>query len=121
MEREFLPYELAFELKQLGFNHPCICIYSSPNIKELKNVMQIYKNSELSLETSCTAHMYQQAFRFFREKYKIRFFIQSGMSDLGEFFKIIFPDGESRSFSYATYELAEIECLNTLIEIVKSK
>ena len=43
------------------------------------------------------------------------------MSDLGEFFKIIFPDGESRSFSYATYELAEIECLNTLIEIVKTK
>lgn len=59
--------------------------------------------------------------RWFREKYKVRFFIQSGMSDLGEFFKVIFPDGEQRGMSYTTYEEAELECLKKLIEIVKNK
>lgn len=61
------------------------------------------------------------AFRWFRQKYKVRFFIQSGMSDLGEFFKIIFPDGEQRGMSYTTHEEAELACLQKLIEIVKTK
>ena len=42
------------------------------------------------------------------------------MSDLGEFFKVIFPDGEQRGVSYPTYEEAELSCLIKLIEIVKS-
>ena len=59
------------------------------------------------------------AFRWFREKYKIRFIIQSGMSDLGEFFKVLFPDGQVRNMSYNTCEEAEHACLEKLIEIIK--
>jgi len=61
------------------------------------------------------------AFRWFREKYKIRFIIQSSMSDLGEYFKVIFPNGEQRNVSYNTPEAAELECLKKLIEIVKNQ
>ena len=119
MEKEFVSYDLALELKKLGFDEKCFSFYDKYEDLYESEGYYSYKDNVCSDEV--VAPIYSQAFRFFREKYKIRFFIQSGMSDLGEFFKIIFPDGESRSFSYATYELAEIECLNTLIEIVKNK
>jgi hypothetical protein len=41
------------------------------------------------------------------------------MSDLGEYFKLIFPNGETRSVAYPTYEEAENACIDKLIEITK--
>jgi hypothetical protein len=41
------------------------------------------------------------------------------MSDLGEYFKLIFPNGEKRSVAYPTYEEAENACIDKLIEIAK--
>ena len=113
MEKEFVPYELALELKELGMDlgwYNYLNFYDS-STKEFCFVMK-----------DVPAPLYQQAFRWFREKYKVRFFIESGMSsNWGEFFKVIFPDGEQRGMSYTTYEEAEIECLQKLIEIVKTK
>jgi hypothetical protein len=110
MNREFIPYEQALELKELGMDlgwDSYIEFYDT-STKDFCDIMK-----------EVPAPLYQQAFRWFREKYKIRFFIQSGMSDLGEFFKVIFPDGEQRNMSYTTYEEAELACLKKLIEIVK--
>ena len=112
MEKEFVPYELSLELKQLGMDlgwYNYLNFYDS-STKEFCFVMK-----------DVPAPLYQQAFRWFRDKYQLRFFIQSGMSDLGEFFKVIFPDGEQRGMSYTTYEEAELACLQKLIEIVKNK
>jgi hypothetical protein len=122
MEKEFVPYELALRMKQFGFNEPCFGEWQ--NLKTGKNIVideedRIYNVSILGADIK--APTYSQAFRWFREKYKVRFFIQSGMSDLGEFFKVIFPDGEQRGMSYITYEEAELACLQKLIEIVKTK
>jgi hypothetical protein len=104
-DKEFVPYQQSLDMKELGFDEPSISGYSYPNSDKLLS----------------QAILYQQAFRWFREKYKIRFFIQSGMSDLGEFFKVIFPIGEVRSMSYPTYEEAEQACLVKLIDIVKKQ
>jgi hypothetical protein len=113
MEKEFVPYELALELKELGMDlgwYNYLNFYDS-STKEFCFVMK-----------DVPAPLYQQAFRWFREKYKVRFFIESGMSsNWGEFFKVIFPDGEQRGMSYTTYEEAELACLQKLIEIVKTK
>jgi len=130
MEKEFVPYELSLELKQLGFDEPCFAYYSYDGdyilgIDEVRfDTISTYdQNSNLSKDSNaCSAPLYQQAFRWFREKYKVRFFIESGMSsNWGEFFKVIFPDGEQRGMSYTTYEEAELACLQKLIEIVKTK
>jgi hypothetical protein len=129
MEKEFIPYEQALELKKLGFNEPCWGHYTSSGVLQtvedynrfgvsISEMISKDFNSESFMKEICKAPLYQQAFRWFREKYKIRFFIQSGMSDLGEFFKVIFPDGEQRNMSYTTYEEAELACLKKLIEIV---
>jgi hypothetical protein len=129
LEKEFIPYQQSLDMKELGFDEPCFGFYTYKgeirrytNFDGELNDFQTLKNSEITLgELSfCTVPTYSQAFRWFREKYKIRFFLQSGMSDLGEFFKVIFPDGEQRGVSYPIYEEAELECLKKLIEIIKS-
>ena len=119
MKKEFIPYEQTLELRELGFDEPCFGFYDeSLYFPNNENKYGTFCNQKLDVP-SCSAPLYQQAFRWFREKYKIRFFIQSGMSDLGEFFKVIFPDGEQRNMSYITYEEAELACIKKLIEIVK--
>jgi hypothetical protein len=120
MEKEFVPYELALELKQLGFDEKCFSFYDKYEDLYESEGYYSYKDNVCSDEV--VAPLYQQAFRWFREKYKVRFFIESGMSsNWGEFFKVIFPDGEQRGMSYITYEEAELACLKKLIEIVKEK
>lgn len=116
MKKEFVPYEVALELKELEFVEPCYSLYNS--FGEFIMSTDSVDYNQLPFTSAPT---YSQAFRWFREKYKVRFFIQSGMSDLGEFFKVIFPDGEQRGMSYTTYEEAELACLKKLIEVVKTK
>lgn len=131
MNKEFIPYEQALELKELGFDEKCLTSYNSK--KELVGVFDTALQDKFVEVEDCfvfnskihttfvAAPLYQQAFRWFREKYKLRFIIQSSMSDLGEYFKLIFPDGEYRGMAYPTYEEAELACLKKLIEIIKTK
>jgi len=65
MEKEFIPYEQALALKELGFNEPCLGYYI-----ELRNpqegILTIDK-CENNID-GVLAPLYQQAFRWFREK-----------------------------------------------------
>ncbi len=121
MEKEFVPYELALELKHLGFDEPCLAVFNDSKQFRINSESRNWNDNLVNGDTT-SSPTYSQAFRWFREKYKVRFFIESGMSsNWGEFFKVIFPDGEQRGMSYTTYEEAELECLKKLIEIVKTK
>jgi hypothetical protein len=128
MEKDFVPSNLSLELKGLNFDKPCFGRYYykesypmlNPNSEETELVFefgQYIKQTEITI----LAPTFSQAFRWFRKNYKIRFFIQSGMSDLGEFFKVIFPDGEQRTVCHEDHDEAELDCLKKLIEIVKNK
>ena len=73
MEKEFIPYEQALVLKELGFDEPCLAQYKKYDVGEAtldigfsKNeiIMQFHKLSKF-----CSAPTISQAFRFFREKY----------------------------------------------------
>jgi len=117
LEKEFIPYEQALALKELGFDEPCLCSWNF-----FTNELNFNgQPSTFSSEDVIQLPTFSQAFRWFREKYKIRFIIQSSMSDLGEYFKVIFPNGEQRGVSYNTYEEAELAVIVKLIEIVKKK
>ena len=72
------------------------------------------RNEDLN-DIVCAAPLYQQAFRFFREKYKSNFII--GFGNDGGYYRI----GNLFSKWYKTYEEAELECLKKLIEIIKNK
>ena len=133
MNNEFVTYEHALALKELGFDEPCFGFYDDKKFSDniiLEPVTQKYnegfnshKNSSGSL---VSAPLYQQAFRWFREKYELHSFIQSdyswsisgGIWDLYEY-KDLRYDWDSQSFN--TYESAEQACLDKLIEIIKNK
>jgi len=138
MEKEFVPYEQALALKELGFDEGCFAIWS-PGLSEFEisnignfrlfsSVIKIdskqsnllYINKKETVKVA--APLYQQAFRWFRERYNL----------IGEIFSQLRP---SNNFMYGfkiggsdiiydgicTYEKAEFECLKKLIEIVQDE
>jgi hypothetical protein len=80
MEKEFIPYEQALALKELGFNEPCFATYS--NVQEAgieKGSLSYYKGSFLPVSSKmfCLAPTYSQVFRWFREKYDLHHVIHN--------------------------------------------
>jgi hypothetical protein len=137
MEKEFIPYELALELKQLGFDETCFGYYE-PN-KEFKYInWEIFKdfpylakNSEW--EDLVAAPTYSQAFRWFREKHNLEYQIMKSAN--GNYSAVIHLNTQEYLEKISTlhhacvdevvdcysYEEAELECLKKLIEIVNNE
>jgi hypothetical protein len=120
IEREFIPYQQSIDMKELGFNEPCLGLYH--NDKTFYPTQ--CKSHEEYHGQVCSAPLYQQAFRFFREKYKLNAFIRGKVFD-GYIYEI---DGlgllaykfEVGGVSNTSYEQVELDALNKLIEITKS-
>jgi hypothetical protein len=111
MNKEFIPYEQALELKELGFledDTTCRCI----------------QNEHSDDEKLGWGILYQQAFRWFREKHQLHSYIERFNNNTLDYVitydecekELDFGDGP-----FNTYEEAELACLNKLIEIVKNK
>jgi hypothetical protein len=133
MDKEFIPYEQALELKELGFDEPCFGYYGNSEedstiVLELRTISQ---EGDLA-KRICSAPLYQQAFRWFREKHNLFVNFPIDQTSKPKFcYHIVeyyedevtweWKDNWGWSFLYRTYEEAEIECLKKLIEIVKQK
>jgi hypothetical protein len=133
MEKEFIPYTEALALKELGFDEPCIG-YATIEYKDVVHCgisFKIHKETDLPTKPFGVP-LYQQAFRWFREKYNLRGFIgfrpnvkqfdchiyDMSLSGL-EYTKQRTMEEFSKDPKVGTYEEAELECLKKLIEIVK--
>jgi len=133
MEKEFITYNQALALKELGFDEPCFAFYTSKKFSNdmcLEPVTQKYNtefNSHVNSSGSLvSAPLYQQAFRWFREKYGL--FGYSYPNDYQKYgYRIVLvknPENQELVYDWGTKdapEEAELACLNKLIEIVKSK
>jgi hypothetical protein len=66
MEKEFVPYELALRMKQLGFDEPCFGYYGESQELIWKSGYAPWVNSERSLVDMNfgSAPLFQQAFRW---------------------------------------------------------
>jgi hypothetical protein len=128
MEKEFIPYEQALELKELGFDEACIMQWT--HLPELifcttawsHPTFKTNKESELDSKGDCiSAPTYSQAFRWFRDNGKVaEIFSQLLPSNKFKWgFKIQGVEGIIDGFF--TYEEAELACLKKLIEIVKNE
>jgi hypothetical protein len=121
MQKEFIPYEQALALKELGFDEPCFGYYEPNkefeyiNWEAFKDFPYLAKNSEW--QDLCGAATYSQAFRWFREKYGYYYPIHRTTNNTNQVLYSIGP----YAGDYFTYEEAELACLKKLIEIVKSK
>ena len=116
MNKEFVKYEQALALKELGFDEPCFGWYN-PQVNYKKVTTDKYWAFHLTgeWENFKPAPLYQQAFRWFREKYNLHYVIVKAES---WFYTI---NGCNTQEGFNTYEEAEQSCINKLIEIVKNK
>jgi hypothetical protein len=133
MEKEFIPYEQSLELKELGFDEPCFGYYDGNHNLQFMHNGKPEKFTEKRMGVSdskwvgwISAPLYQQAFRFFREKYKLDKTIDSWTEqptgdEIWDKAYQYYINGEAYHPYFKTYEEAEIECLKKLIEIVKEK
>jgi len=128
MEKEFISYEQALALKELGFDEECFWWYDFE--KQLrKDIRGFNTNSKYFMGGSgCSAPLYQQAFRWFREKYDLCVIIDEhtrpqiktkGVIGIGS--TLLFEYTKNGKYAGFEYEEAELECLKKLIEIVKNK
>ena len=147
MEKEFVKYNQALALKELGFDEPCfMCYYGISRDDKFDGLylhtgMGKVRNTHLKeKEKGITAPLYQQAFRWFREKYTIRHNIMDFIDDEtgiewdyeiatigtdldknGNYKSLVGYSMDDESRKFKTYEEAESACLDKLIEIVKNK
>jgi hypothetical protein len=129
MNREFVPYEIALELKQLGFDELCFGWYDC--YSKMVNYEKAHNSCGWLNGNHCSAPLYSQCFRWFREKHDLAHYIYRNDDELIEYVKsredenlFKYRCGYSDGTSYPikgchTYEEAELECLKKLIEIVK--
>ena len=124
MEREFVPYELAVKLKELGFDEQCLGYYSDTEL-----VYNSHTNNEMQ-RFRYAAATFSQAFRWFRDTHKMFHEIQIDRTTQPKFCYAVFHYEHYGNYEgigiedwslYRTYEEAELACLDKLIEIVEYK
>lgn len=122
MEKEFIPYEQALALKELGFDEPCLGYWNrDPYLpKPTFNLVKPFEH-----EWCIPSPLIQQAFRWFRDKKLSDMCIcrYQSRDDGGIYYYYHithnFGIEETRHFKegFITYEEAELACLQKLIEI----
>lgn len=121
MEKEFLPLEQALNLKKLGFNELCLARFDGGGFRMLPAYDPL-KNSEIKESWFCVTPLYQQAFRFFREKYNLYPRIVSNEYFTSYHFRykdeLIYNNFRVEKHKNH-YRKAESECLDKLIKIAK--
>ena len=128
MEKEFIPYDLALALKGLGFDEPCFGIWMERG--KVHDVIYVAKQEDAWMaeqNDGILAPTYQQAFRWFREKYGLRIRnygsinYSGGLSEYFEIFKYGYGTSNkslSIEIGALTYEEAELACLEKLIDVI---
>ena len=124
MNKEFIPYEQSLELKELGFDETCFGYYDNIGKLFFNTNGQpvgkdwVWEGNQIVPTDMALAPLYQQAFRWFREKKLGAIVSQFGWGIENEFGQIIYNSNDE---NILCYEEAELACLKKLIEILKTK
>jgi len=132
MKNEFITYEQSLELKELGFDEECLFAYYGKsdlsNFKESDyELCGDRHNSSFKEDGRVSAPLYQQVFRWFRNKYDIDISINTiyykyNMNTSKKYRVVIDNKTVFTNVGfYDTYEEAEFAFLNKLIMIVKQQ
>lgn len=117
MEKEFIPYHQALELKLLGFKDECAAHYLDHDDLELK--WKIYRNLSIDTYKCLQAPTYRQAFRFFREKYNFHYSI--GTSNICVYhIPVTNYHTTGMIQDCKSYDEAELECIKKFIQLAKN-
>jgi len=107
MAEEFIPYEQAQAIKELGFDEPCMGYRDGGGHLMIKEMPHC----------AISAPTFSQALRWFREKYELYSFVFK--FDEGFGYETYKEGVTQTNESFDTYEEAELECLKKLIQIIK--
>lgn len=136
MNNEFIPYELALKLKELGFNEPCFGFHFDHHIRwyDLDITYQKRTNSELNViyknnSETCTSPLYQQIFEWFRVEHNMLGNVYTNAS--GFLYEMHDVDGGTHRLDsdyegpnaggcWDTYEDARLALLTKLIQLVEN-
>ena len=127
MESLFCPYELALELKELGFDEISLFYYDAAyEGNPLSHCPHLLLNSQLEgfENEPISAPLRQQALRWFREKYGLHYIICKNIQMDGYGYReviLISYMEENENTIFKTYEEAELACIRKLIEIAKEQ
>jgi len=131
MEKEFIAFEQANILKELGFDEPCLGAYMGEKLVILGDSIIQMDITAHEAYNYVKAPLFQQAFRWIRKKYGVTHFITTGGDGCEKYFNYIIPtcylkniseDKKSMSYNkngaFNSYEEAEIACLKKIINII---
>jgi hypothetical protein len=145
MDKEFVPYQQALELKELGFDEPCFGkFYTKPKCKMFgideegraypmkntpKKLYTIGEDCVLNDSNVIVAPLYQQAFRWLLEKHNLYGIIIPTVTMAWTFKTMtavtgmveVPPYNHVDAYDYSRREEAELACLQKLIELAKNK
>lgn len=142
MKDLFVPYEIAVQLKEIGFNEPCLKV-GNTNGYIMWKLLEVDADDEaidvndiLNVdygEQWTSIPLFSQCFKWFQDKHNLLNIIDCYISTPLEWFiridkisndsldyKMDITE-ESEDKVYLTYEEAEIACLGELIKIIKNK
>ena len=134
VDKEFVPYEEALALKELGFDEPCFAFFQVEYTELLPTMVDDDEEYRLTGYRTCSnlempknytlAPTFSQALRWFRERKLLGLvcpiddwnswsYSVQGEDCMSPFFQMVYCE------EYKTYGEAELACLKKLIEIVK--
>lgn len=125
MEKEFVTYNQALELKRLGFDMPCLKEFVGkklvPNCtgdeNNNTNLIDLYGDNDDVI----SAPLQSQVFKWFRNKHELYHVIHrfEHNKDTGkEYLAEVSKTGSNFSY-FSTYEECEFFCIDKLIQIIK--
>ena len=135
MTTEFITYEQALALKELGFDEPCFGRWIEPTELSISAPADDeYCQKQHEFSWTALAAIYPQAFRWFREKHNLCgevYTVNMGAIDYTFQIRDLYSeDIKHNNFeaytggytgTFLTYEEAESACLDELIKTVKNK
>lgn len=134
---DFVPYKEALCLKKLGFNDPCIAIWSGfdeINFSVTDTVRLFSSKFSINDVQSSTSYinpsdnrvsapLYHQVFKWFRKNHNL--FVTIPHSIRSNTFAYLIGTENDGWLNYkdrfSSYEKAELECLRQLIKIIKDR
>lgn len=139
MNDEFIPYEEALAMKELGFDGP-VLMYWFPNPNWLvgekfdlvsgkdfigRNVTSLEHNVKNGYYiNTIPAPLWQQDFRWFRDKYDMDCEVQARRYTSRKHYVYYIFDGINAGYAsciHLAHDEAQLECLQKLIKIVKER
>ena len=130
MNNEFVSYEIALKLKELAFDEPCFTYYYNIN-GNIRTGIEVHIHNAWTyagtkkIETTL-APLYQQVFRWFRNKYDIDISINTIYykynENISKKYRVVIDNKTvfTNVGFYDTYEEAQKKCILDLISIIEN-